>query len=63
MEQLYSYNNAAKVLDISVRTLKRLLEENRLPVAYVGKRVRIQASVLDKLVVTVKPFETYNIAI
>jgi len=63
MEQLYSYNSAAQLLDISVRTLKRLLEEHNLPVAYVGKRVRIQASVLNKIVVVVKPLETYNLSI
>jgi len=63
MEQLYSYNSAAQLLDISVRTLKRLLEEQNLPVAYVGKRVRIQESVLNIIVVVVKPLETYNISI
>ena len=63
MEQLYSYNTASQLLDISVRTLKRLLEEYDLPIAYVGKRVRIQESVLNKIVVVVKPLETYNLSI
>ena len=61
MEQLYSYKRAAKLLDISERTLRRLLKENKLPVAYVGGSVRIQESVLDKIIVTVKPLENYNI--
>ena len=61
MEQLYSYSTAAKLLDISVRTLKRHLEEKKLPVVYFGTRARIQESVLEKLVVVVKPLDHYNI--
>ena len=63
MEQLYSYKRAAELLDISERTLRRLLKDNNLPVAYVGRSVRIQESVLDKIVVVVKPLESYNISL
>ena len=63
MEQLYSYNTAAKLLDISVRTLKRHLEEKNLPVVYFGNRARIQESVLRKLIVKVEPLEDYNIKV
>lgn len=61
MEQLYSYKRAAKLLDISERTLRRLLKENNLSVAYVGRSVRILESSVKKLIVTVKPLEDYNI--
>lgn len=63
MEQLYSYTSAAKLLDISVRTLKRHLEEKNLPIVYFGNRVRIQESVLRKLIVKVEPLEDYNIKV
>lgn len=63
MEQLYSYSNAAKLLDISVRTLKRHLEEKNLSVVYFGNRVRIQESVLQKLIVKAGPLEDYNIKV
>lgn len=61
MEQLYSYNTASQLLDISVRTLKRLIEDKNLHVVYVGKRVRIQHSVLNQLVVAIKPLQDYNL--
>ena len=63
MEQLYSYSTAAKLLDISVRTLKRHLEEKKLPIVYFGDRVRIQESVLEKLIVKPGPLENYDIKI
>jgi len=63
MEQLYSYNTAAKLLDVSVRTLKRHLEEKNLPVVYFGNRARIQESVLRKLIVKVGPLEEYGVKI
>jgi len=63
MEQLYSYESAAKLLDISVRQLKRLLEENNLPLTKVGKRIRISKSALKKLVITIENPITLNIAI
>lgn len=63
MEQLYSYESAAKLLDISVRQLKRLLEEYNLPLAQVGKRVRITESTLKKLVVMIEHPITLNFAL
>jgi excisionase family DNA binding protein len=63
MEQLYSYESAAKLLDISVRQLKRLLEEYNLPLAQVGKRVRITESTLKKLVVMIEHPITINFAL
>ncbi len=63
MEQLYSYESAAKLLDISVRQLKRLMEEYNLPLVRVGKRIRISESTLKKLVVTIEHPVTINIAI
>jgi|GEM_PF-1494252 len=63
MEQLYSYESAAKLLDISARQLRRLLEENNLPLTKVGKRIRISESTLKKLVVTIEHPITFNITI
>jgi excisionase family DNA binding protein len=63
MEQLYSYESAAKLLDISVRQLKRLLVEYNLPLARVGKRVRISESTLKKLVLAIEHPITLNFAL
>jgi excisionase family DNA binding protein len=61
MEQLYSYSSAAKILDISVKTLRRLIVKKQIPLVFVGERARIEESSLIKLVVPVKDLDQYNI--
>ena len=61
MEQLYSYSSAAKILDISVKTLRRLIVKKQISLVFVGERARIEESSLIKLVVPVKHLDQYNI--
>ena len=49
MEQLYTLKEVADRFKVSVRTIKRLLDKKRLPVICVGRSVRIEESVIDKL--------------
>lgn len=53
--QLYTLSEVAESLKISVRNLKRLLEEKNLPIVLVGKRIRIEYSVIEKLITRVEP--------
>ena len=50
MEQLYSLQSAAEKLDVSVRTVRRLIKEHDVVVKRVGKRIRIPETELQKLV-------------
>ena len=49
MEQLYTLKEVADRFKVSVRTIKRLLDKKKLPVILVGRSVRIEESVIDKL--------------
>ena len=63
MEQLYTLNEVSEYLKVSIRTVRRLLEEKNLPVIHVGRQVRIEESVINNLVQRVEPvsLEKYNI--
>jgi len=50
MEQLYSLKSAAALLDVSVKTLRRLVRENNIQVYRVGTGIRIKESELKNLV-------------
>lgn len=50
MEQLYSLQSAADKLDISVRTLRRLIKKHQIDVKRVGARIRLSESDLEALV-------------
>lgn len=50
MEQLYSLQSAAKKLDVSVRTVRRLIVRPDINFKRVGTRIRIPESELSKLV-------------
>ena len=50
MEQLYSLQSAAEKLDVSVRTVRRLIKEHDVVVKRVGKRIRIPETELQKVV-------------
>jgi excisionase family DNA binding protein len=49
MEQLISLPKAAKRLDISVRTIKRIIHNKGIETYCVGKRIRIRESDLKYL--------------
>lgn len=53
VEQLISISRAAKLLDVSERTIKRYIREAEIGVYVVGKRQRIAEVDLQKLVVKV----------
>lgn len=53
VEQLISISRAAKLLDVSERTIKRYIREAEIGIYVVGKRQRIAEVDLQKLVVKV----------
>ena len=61
MEQMYSIQSAAKLLDMSEKTLKRRLYEGNTPVYMVGPSKRIKVSDLENLVTKVRSLEDYGI--
>lgn len=65
MEQLYTYKEVADRFKVSVRTIKRLLDKKKLPVILVGKSVRIEESVANKLFTRVEQvqFKQQNITL
>lgn len=55
IEQLYSLQFVADKLNISVRNLKRLIEKKKLPVILIGRQIRIEESIVEKLLIRVEP--------
>ncbi len=51
MEQMYSLQTAARLLDVSVKTVRRLIHQFNIPTYKVGSRIRIKKSDLDKLII------------
>ena len=51
MEQMYSLKTAAQLLDVSVKTVRRLIHQNNIPTYTVGSSLRIKKSDLEKLVI------------
>ncbi|MBU1066002.1 helix-turn-helix domain-containing protein [bacterium] len=54
MEQMYSLQTAAKLLDISVKTVRRLVHKHGIKTYRVGTGIRISQADLEKLVQPVK---------
>ena len=50
MERLYSLITAAEMLDISVRTLRRIIEKEGIEVYQVGKRTRLSESQVKSMI-------------
>ncbi len=51
MEQMYSLKSAATLLDVSVKTVRRLIHQFSIPTYVVGSRIRIKKSDLDKIII------------
>ena len=52
MEQMYSLPTVAKMWDMSVRTLRRLLKNADIELHVIGSRVKVKESDLQTLIVT-----------
>ncbi len=51
MEQMYSLKSAAALLDVSVKTIRRLIHRFNIPTYTVGTRIRVKKSDLDKTII------------
>ena len=51
MEQFYSLPNASKKLDVSTKTIRRLIKRHDVELYHVGNRLRIRESDLKRLAV------------
>ena len=59
VEQLFSLNTAAELLDISTKTLRRLLREKQIATYRVGKNLRIKQGDLSSLIEQTLTLEDY----
>ena len=50
MERLYSLKTVAEMLDISVRTLRRIIEREDIEVYQVGTRLRLSESQVKSMI-------------
>jgi len=50
MEQMYSFRSAAEILDISVKTIRRLVHDNNIQIKFVGRGIRISETDLKSLI-------------
>ena len=55
MERFYSLISAAELLDVSVRTLRRIVKSERIEVYKVGRRIRLSESQLKSMIKLQKP--------
>ena len=58
MERLYKLKTAAEMLDISVRTLRRIIKKNDLEVYQVGTRLRLSESQIKSMIKPQKSAKT-----
>ena len=58
MERLYSLKTAAEMLDISVRTLRRLIDKDGIEVYQVGSRLRLSESQVKSMIKPQKSAKT-----
>ena len=58
MEKLYSFKNAAARLDISIRTLRRIIENENIEVYQVGTRLRLSESQVKSMIKPQKSAKT-----
>ncbi|MBT4034825.1 MAG: helix-turn-helix domain-containing protein [Candidatus Marinimicrobia bacterium] len=63
MEQMYSLKSAAKLLDISVKTLRRLLGDSNIQIFRVGQSIRLKESDLKQLVNVERSLDDYRLTI
>ena len=63
MEQMYSLKTVAKLLAISVETLRRLIRKYGIQTYTVGSRIRLKQTGVEELVDTVHSLEDYGINI
>ena len=59
MEQMYSLQTAAKLLDVSVKTLRRLVHKHEIKTYRIGNRIRISQADLERLTQPVKSINDY----
>ena len=55
MERFYSLKSAAELLDISIRTMRRIVESECIEVYKVGRRIRLSESQLKSMIKLQKP--------
>ena len=58
MERLYRLKSAADLLDISVRTLRRIIERENIEVTQVGNRIRLSESQVKSMIKPQKSAKT-----
>ena len=58
MERLYRLKSAADLLDISVRTLRRIIERENIEVTQVGTRIRLSESQVKSMIKPQKSAKT-----
>jgi len=58
--QLLSLSRSAKLLDISTKTLGRLINSHKIDVYHVGSRIRLKMSDLSLLVIKRKSIDDYD---
>ena len=58
MERFYSLKRAAEMLDISIRTMRRIVKNERIEVYKVGRRIRLSESQLKSMIKLQKPVKT-----
>ena len=51
MEQMYSLKSAAALLDVSVKTIRRLIHRFNIPTYTVGTRIRVKKADLDNIII------------
>ena len=55
MERFYSLISAAELLDVSIRTIRRIVKNERIEVYKVGRRIRLSESQLKSMIKLQKP--------
>ena len=58
MERLYRLKSAADLLDISVRTLRRIIKRENIEVTQVGNRIRLSESQVKSMIKPQKSAKT-----
>ena len=63
MEQMYTLQDAAKLLRVSVKTVRRLLHLNQTPIYRVGNNIRLKETDLNQLVTEELSLDDYRLTI
>ncbi len=63
MEQMYSLKSAANLLDISVKTLRRLIKDEDIQTFRVGQSIRLNESDVKQLVMRERSLDDYRLTI